>query len=186
MHYLIGVILPFQYDGDKLHEAISEILKPWDERDGDNEDGRWDWWQLGGRWTGIWSDYNPREDPANHEVCWLCEGTGLRNDRLGQAQRLRDPSYTCNGCEQELQPGTALKWPTRWVKRPDLDLIPVKQLRARTDDLPYAIVAAPDRWLGRETWTGDTFITAPNWPAVAHAALDNYLDCWIAAVDIHR
>lgn len=56
MHYFIGVIIPFKYEGGKLEEAIGEILAPWDERDGGNPDGQWDWWTLGGRWNGVWSD----------------------------------------------------------------------------------------------------------------------------------
>lgn len=190
MHHLIGVILPFQYAGDKLNEAITEILKPWDQNN-ETGDGEWDWWQLGGRWTGIWSDYDPRTDPANHEQCWLCHGTGLRNDHAGQQQRAKDPSYTCNRCgyDQGPRPGIALKWATQWVKRPEADLIPVPQLLdlVAQDDgqLPYALVAAPDTWIARSTWIGSDFVDTPNWPAVAQHKLAGWRDCWIAAVDIH-
>lgn len=69
MHYFIGVILPLRYDMPKLEEAIGEILKPWDENGPDgkyNPSGTWDWWQLGGRWTGVWADdYEPGKDPLN-------------------------------------------------------------------------------------------------------------------------
>ncbi len=74
MHFLIGVILPFHYEGKKLDEAIGEILKPWDERSEDenitvemtedgetwrhNPNGQWDWWQLGGRWSTVWGSSN--------------------------------------------------------------------------------------------------------------------------------
>lgn len=188
MHYLIGVILPFQYDGEKLNDAIAEILKPWDENDGDNENGRWDWWSLGGRWTGVWSDYDPAKDPANHEKCWLCHGTGLRNDATGRAHRVQNPDYTCNGCgyDQGPTPGIKLKWPTDWVKKPGLDVVPIPKLLAAEDaQLPYAIAAAPDVWLERETWDGNDFVKCPDWPAIARAALEIRRDCFIAAVDIH-
>jgi hypothetical protein len=48
-----------------------------------NPNSRWDWWQIGGRWTGTFADgYNPSEDPNNIEVCSLCEGTGQRTDAI--------------------------------------------------------------------------------------------------------
>lgn len=188
MHYLIGVILPFQYGDEKLAEAIEEILKPWDENDGDNENGHWDWWQLGGRFTGVWSGYDPTKDPANYEKCWLCRGTGLRDDETARAHRAYNPDYTCNGCGygQDPQPGVKLKWPTEWVKKPGLDVVPIRALLAAEDaQLPYAIAAAPDVWLERESWTGETFVPCPDWPAVARSALEIRRDCFIAAVDVH-
>jgi hypothetical protein len=199
MHYLIGVILPFKYDGEKLNDAIAEILKPWDENaelvettddDGDtyrhNPNGKWDWWQLGGRWTGVWSDYDPAKDPLNHQTCWLCQGTGLRNDETGRACRVEHPDYTCNGCGRETKSGFMLKHASQWVKRPDLDVISIPALLAIKDRrLPYAIAAAPDVWLEKETWTGEKWVECPDWTAVATSALENRRDCWIAAVDIH-
>jgi len=32
------------------------------------------------------------------ENCHCCDGTGLRNDKLGREARKEDPNYTCNGC----------------------------------------------------------------------------------------
>lgn len=188
MHYMIGVVLPFQYEEPKLTEAIEEILKPWDERDGENENGRWDWWQLGGRWTGAWSDYDPATDPANMEMCRLCHGTGMRNDETGRAHRAENPDYTCNGCgyEQGPRPGVKLKWPTQWVRKPSTDVVPVRHLLSLDDSaLPYALAAGPDVWLERETWNGEDFVPCPDWPAVCRAALEQRRDCFVAVVDIH-
>lgn len=199
-HYLIGVILPIKYEGEKLSEAIEAILKPWDENedvvqvteDGEtywhNPNGKWDWWQLGGRWTGVWSDYDPAKDPANHQTCWLCQGTGLRNDERGRAWRIENPDYTCNGCGygDVIKPGVMLKHASQWVPQPELDIIAVPALLAKGDaQLPYAIAAAPDVWLEKSRWNGDAWVDCPDWTAVARAALENRRDCWIAAVDIH-
>ena len=30
-----------------------------------NPDGQWDWWQIGGRWTGWISGYDPEKEPEN-------------------------------------------------------------------------------------------------------------------------
>lgn len=32
------------------------------------------------------------------EPCWLCKGTGYRDDDLGKQMRLNNPSFTCNCC----------------------------------------------------------------------------------------
>lgn len=189
MHSLIGVILPFAYSGEKLHDALREILHPWNENlydDKHNENGKWDWYQLGGRWTGVWSDYDPEKDPANHEECWLCQGTGIRDDTIGRRHREQYPEYTCNGCEGGPTPGTAVKFPTKWVARPDLDVVPVRALLAMDDMmLPCALVSAPDSWVEHETWNGKTFVEDPDWAATARRTLQNYPDSYLAAVDIH-
>ncbi len=77
-----------------------------------NPNAKWDWWQIGGRWSGFFEPlYDPEEDPANFEVCFICEGTGMRNDEIGMAQRQVHPEYKCNGCNGD---GISLKWPTQW------------------------------------------------------------------------
>lgn len=43
---------------------------------------RWDWWCVGGRWTGLFSDYDAGKDPRNWSVCNLCGGTGTRPDMI--------------------------------------------------------------------------------------------------------
>jgi len=70
-------------------------------------DSRWDWWQIGGRYTGKFQpDYNPETDPANIETCHVCGGTGRRADMVV-------PSG-CNGCHGN---GKRVKWPSDWVDR---------------------------------------------------------------------
>ncbi len=93
-----------------------------------NSRAKWDWWQIGGRWTGLLTPaYDPTEDPANKETCLLCQGTGMRNDEIGQNFRLKNPDYKCNGCDGA---GIKTKWPTSWrrhtgdqVQVKDLDLV---------------------------------------------------------------
>ena len=48
-----------------------------------------------------------RKLPENMEDCDICEGTGKRNDKLGQDARKADPEYACNGCSGK---GTKPKW----------------------------------------------------------------------------
>lgn len=54
MHYQLEIIMP---PTGEIEAAISEILAPFDEnldRGDENANGYpfWDWWQLGGRWSG--------------------------------------------------------------------------------------------------------------------------------------
>lgn len=75
------------------------------ERDGrfydrTNPNKKWDWWQIGGRYTGKFvPNYDPETDKANQEVCWLCRGTGKRPDMV--------VANGCNGCSGS---GIATKW----------------------------------------------------------------------------
>lgn len=45
-----------------------------------NPKSKWDWYQIGGRWSGILDNYNPTEDPLNQEPCGYCRATGIRMD----------------------------------------------------------------------------------------------------------
>lgn len=79
------------------------------ERDGryferDDPTGRFDGWQIGGRWNGLFTPgYEPELDSANRETCDLCGGTGKRTDMV--------VPDGCNGCQGS---GVSVKWPTEW------------------------------------------------------------------------
>jgi hypothetical protein len=109
MHYSNLVIVPAE--GDDLDEKLERAMGP----SGD-DGGFWDWYQIGGRWTGLFDSYDPETDPENTETCTLCAGSGKRPDMT--------VANGCNGCAGT---GTAKKWPTDWKKHPG-DIIPVSQL----------------------------------------------------------
>jgi len=98
-----------------------------------NPSAKWDWWAVGGRYSGrLIPGYDPESASANREACFLCQGTGLRNDEIGNAQRVIEPSYTCNGCGGT---GRSIKFPTKWrqhgnrARVGDLDLPWLKATR---------------------------------------------------------
>lgn len=98
-----------------------------------NPNAKWDWWVVGGRWTGhLHPFYDPTEDPSNSEKCWLCRGTGKRDDELGREMRLSDPTYTCNGCRGT---GWMVKHPPQWKKFAGDQMmvgnIPIDEIRAK-------------------------------------------------------
>jgi hypothetical protein len=46
-----------------------------------NPNKKWDWWTIGGRWTGkLLIGYEPAEDKDNYKKCWMCHATGTRPD----------------------------------------------------------------------------------------------------------
>lgn len=105
-------------------QELADIMAPYEEEyTEDDVKGFWDWWQIGGRYTGRKTGYKPKDNDANWETCRLCNGTGYRLDDVGRRMRTGAPSYTCNGCGRivdnkwthgERGPGMALKWPTQW------------------------------------------------------------------------
>lgn len=77
-----------------------------------NPNAKWDWWTVGGRYSGrLAPGYDPEKDPENLETCFLCGGRGKRNDEIGSRQRLANPEFKCNGCDGD---GKRAKFPSDW------------------------------------------------------------------------
>lgn len=180
-HYLAYVIVP---PNDDLNKAISLLMEPFDENT--HEDGQWDWWQLGGRWCGHFSNYDPRTDPKNIEVCWLCSGTGKRPDM--------EVENGCNGCEGT---GKHVAWPTQWESH-DSDVVPIaeaiRQLNFEDDKYhaPYTLIVPDGVFRAKEVWTRmpepvwGEFIPTPNWETVVRETLERYnKGYYVAVVDYH-
>src|SRR6266581_3840490 len=119
MHELVGVVVGPEFIRATAQEAVAEALAPFEERwDDDTEEhsGWWDYWAIGGRWTGVWRpDYEAQDDPRNVDPrpCPICGGTGHRPD-IGNANREEYIAWCggCNGCQGK---GHQVKWPTEWV-----------------------------------------------------------------------
>lgn len=196
-HYYALVLLPKPGSDQEIHEAIEKLIAPYNENlevDGDsNPNGHWDWWVVGGRWTGQLSadGYDATKDPANYEVCWLCHGTGLRGDALGIQARRENPLYGCNGCTEEGKwncPGTGrmLKHAPQWVQRGNTAL--VRDVLALGEKaIPYAIVTPDGAWHQRHETYRPEYVCEDNeaWHPRARAILGDYPDCLAVVVDFH-
>ena len=127
MHFAVIVLTENGTEGE-----ISEALAPHYEQE-------WDWYQVGGRWTGFFDGYKPEDDPTNIETCNLCAGTGTRKDMKVE--------NGCNGCQGK---GKRVKWPTEWETRPG-DTIETSKLTEENIKKAYAVV---DRtgWHGGERY----------------------------------
>jgi hypothetical protein len=73
-----------------------------------NENSKWDWFVIGGRWAGYFageSGYDPATDPRNFEPCYFCHQTGLINSdgppfgAATPAQVSAGQTETCHVCD---------------------------------------------------------------------------------------
>lgn len=118
-----------------------------------NPKSKWDWYVIGGRWTGEFSDYDPLKDPANWEPCTICGGTGTRSDAIAIANGFK-PGY-CNGCSGDFrhtkQKGVTVKFS---FKDYGGDIAPVAQIKR--DVVPYALMTPDGEWYakGKMGWFG--------------------------------
>ena len=145
-----------------------KIRRVYDEKT-ETSSGFWDWYQIGGRWSGAHGTYNPEDDPENIEICTICHGSGFRIDPIGQDARDKDPSYTCNGCGEydgnkggwthsKYGAGMKLKWATEWKENPG-DITPVKDIPEDMDCYTLIIGHPFNEAMvyHREEWNGESF-----------------------------
>lgn len=172
MHMVAIVVIPKDSD---VREEVAKALAPYEKDWSDDEKvGWWDWWQIGGRYTGWWSDYEPEMDWDNVESCTLCLGTGVRSEM--------DSSW-CGGCNGCRGLGWRLRWPSEWVAH-EHDVLPVRAGLSAEVRMPYTVVTPLGAW-HKETWTGGDFVQAPEWHRVVREALTPYADDLAVVVDYH-
>lgn len=161
MHYHAEVWI--EHPSEDVQAQLDAILAQYRERYDKNDilTGWWDWWQIGGRFTGSHDGYDPVDDPRNVETCSTCNGTGFRSDALGLNCRRENPSYTCNGCGKQQDDGTwthgrygagkRLKWSTEWAEHPG-DVMRVEDVKR---GLKTWTLVVKDTVLHQKAWTGE-------------------------------
>lgn len=180
-----------------------------------NPKSKWDWWQIGGRWTGaLDGDYDPCQDIENQEWCKVCDGTGNRTDfeyyadpndiektvfspssakalaAMGIAQSAETtipPGYRrVEWCNGCSGKGFSVKWPTEWAKfEGDIKAMNRIDLKFR----PFAIVTPDNEWLekGEMGWFACVADEKGDdeWNLCVEATFEKYLDCIGVLVDCH-
>jgi hypothetical protein len=203
MHFLTIVVLPPGHTDD-IEESVTKMLAPFDENldiesyveDGEtywrNPQSFWDWWSIGGRWSGHLSEsYDPQKDPRNWERCDLCDGTGER-----AASGLRDGEPWCNACTGSLEDtgrkGWRVMWPTQWVSDTGNvarlgDVRPLLEGSGRPHHLVHEGVTSSERYNpdgeGYDGGPNSKFVNTSDDVIEAVAKLSD--DCTVVVVDVH-
>jgi hypothetical protein len=171
------------FDENLEHDCPRGEANDWEAECATCDRSWWDWWQIGGRWTGVFDDYEPRLDPDNVETCSLCRGTGMRDDPGAVAHRLENPDYTCNGCNGV---GVDVKWPTDWKPHPG-DRQPYETVVSAYREgkcLPFRFLIA-EQVVAREEWDGRAFIETPDFNELTLRAVTAARGCDFVVVDYH-
>lgn len=84
MHYHLEIIMP-PIDEDKVEASVGTILAPFDENNEDNTHTFWDWWVIGGRWSGakVRASLRPEKLEAFHKLL-SDEGVTVSGLRCGK------------------------------------------------------------------------------------------------------
>ena len=97
--------------------------------------GHWDWYEIGGRWSGALDGYQPECDPKNYKPCGYCHETGVREwDEDGV--KVERVCNACHGWKLELS------WPTDWHH--EHDVMTVGDFRRSSEFgkfMPYAYIS---------------------------------------------
>lgn len=184
-HYVVLVLLNDRCSkGCKSVESLIEkAMMPFCENNGGD---KWDWYAIGGRWTGMLDPkYDPTKDPRNIETCQYCHGTGKRTDTVGAEEAAwMKKCGGCNGCHGT---GKVVKFSLIPF---DGDVKSVKDvLKLKDDVIPLSIITPDGEWYeqGEMGW----FACMSNnkgkekWRKEAKGLLKKFKDCTAVVVDCH-
>jgi len=104
MHYHAEVWLP--KDTENVRETVEDIMAPYQEEHSNN--GFWDWYSIGGRWTGVHDGYDASQDIRNYAICNMCYGTGIRTDLVEKTGEVH--AKACRGCNSCSGRGVRREW----------------------------------------------------------------------------
>lgn len=158
----------------------------------ENPNAKWDWWVVGGRYTGIMGGYDPCKDPRNYERCIHCGGSGSRKDfdysgEQGNWARAGQPIFPCvgTGCNACLGAGKLLKSPSHLLQIGNID---------RVSNLPkdfgcFAFLTPKGVWIERGEMLMFGYVKEEKeedvWKARIKEVLADHQDCLAIAVDCH-
>jgi len=162
---------------------------------------KWDWYAVGGRWSGMLGEYDPTQYEHNYEPCDVCNGTGSRPGTDYSAENMAwvrggnasDPFHQvigagCNGC---MGTGWQFKFASDLVVPLDGNARPLLDLDLTSSDnwIPFAIVTPDGAWheKAKMGWwamtTGNQ--TAEEWQTEARGLALQYKEHVAVVVDLH-
>lgn len=199
-HFAAVVLVP--KDVLVLEERVAVLLEPYKEEEEWGEDGtRWDWWQIGGRFTGTLSGYEWWKDEENYSKCKFCGGTGFTTQAVADIY----PAYAdgvgeaCIQCNKELD-GEAPPFPGKSANFQLMphagDVMPVSSIDFdRMRFVPSALVTPDGEWHEQVRY-GMFAAELPNeegeepknqgqWAREFSGILAEHRDCLAVVVDCH-
>lgn len=184
MHWFGAAVVPPGIPRSDIEPYVDKVMAT--SREDDVCNGVWDWWQVGGRWTGVWGEYDASKDPRNVETCRVCGGTGRREDAARFGEAWMEQMRGCNGCLGE---GTAQKWPTQWAEY-DGDIVTVRAFLNNPTALrrPLTVFLPDGSYISRESYdpnSGFSQITEDEWHALVNDTLAAHADQALVVVDYH-
>jgi hypothetical protein len=189
-HFPVLVLTERELEPQEAEDAVGPLLELYSEEGEWFAEGtRWDWWAVGGRWSGVLGGVEPTDDLDNYEVCWLCDGTGVRP---GGRERFGDAWFKgCNGCNGCSGNGCSLKHPAEWKQAGNV----ARLADVPTEFVPTAVVTPDGKWHeeGRMGWFGmmrdDEQGNGPKpeavWAAAVRALLEQHPEATAILVDCH-
>ncbi len=164
-----------------------------------NPKSKWDWYEIGGRWTGSFDNYDPLSDKTNYSKCEHCQGTGTRKDMTSSERKMHlNPEKGflfpiigegCNACQ-----GTGMSLNFSWTNQGESDIKPVKFVLDYMNKFgpPVAMLLSDGTWMeiGGQHWFGiventDNKKSQSDWDLKVKMALSANLDKWVVLVDCH-
>lgn len=160
-HFATLVIIPPATPDVQM--KVAELLAPYDENgEAFADTSRWDWWQIGGRYSGQLVGHKWWMESAQYTPCKFCDGTGTRDDTVGRMNPMPREHHEdsdgccpfpiigtgCNACH-----GTGMQAPFGGPREHfEGDIVPIA--RIREDFRPYAVVTPDGQWheKGRMGW----------------------------------
>lgn len=185
-HFLTLVLVDKK---DNIDETVERLLAPYDENNEWFKDGsRWDWWVIGGRFTGALTGYNPYTDPDNLHPCKWCEETGSITASIAEiypayAEHVGKKCFQCDGTGQQVR--------HRLKKYAgDTTLFAANIIARNIDPSPMAVVTPDGKWheIARPLWWGmseDSGKTTAEWLDEVDALLNKHPDHIVVVVDCH-
>jgi len=193
-HFAVLVITEPDKD---VEEEVTRLLAPYDENDEWFREGsHWDWWVIGGRWTGhLDPSYDPYKDPLNYSPCEYCEGTGTTTAAVAKQypayeKNIGKPCIQCavdfDGAPKPF-PGMQLNF---MLRRQDSDRAqPVREILERGIEPTLAVVTPDGAWTqgAQMGWWGMTSDEkeADAWKQEWHDLLVMHQDHVATIVDCH-
>lgn len=156
-----------------------------------NPKSKWDWWTIGGRWTGSLGTYRPEMDKANYVKCYMCNGTGSRPDgdysKSNTWARKGNDLYpvkpNARGCNVCYGSGMNLKWSSEF-KNVD-NVMVVSQINPHFT--PYSLITPDGEWheKGHMGWFGISSNEDDNWPERYKMLIARYQANTAVLCDLH-